>query len=405
MKDKIQNIKIQDYDYTLPEQRIAKYPLAKRDASKLLLYNKGNISETLFADIGSFMPHKSLLVFNNTKVIQARLMFNKTTGAAIEIFCLSPYEPSDYSDVFAQHHSCVWLAMLGNLKKWKEGKLSKTLIIEGEEFTLWAENMGKEGEAHKIKFSWNNERFCFAQIIENLGELPIPPYLNRKTETEDLERYQTIYSKAKGSVAAPTAGLHFTGELIESLKNQGVACQEICLHVGAGTFKPVKSVEIGGHSMHAECFTIEKERLSAIISHLGNIIAVGTTAVRTLESLYYIGLLINDNPDISQENLHVDQWIPYETDAELPVADALQHIVDYLQSKQLQSITCYTRIMIVPSFKFKLVKGIITNFHQPQSTLLLLISAFVGEDWHRIYEYALTHDFRFLSYGDSSLLI
>ena len=395
-------IRIKEYDYELPDEKIAKYPLNQRDESKLLVYKNGEINESYFRCLKDYLPGNALLVFNNTKVIQARLIFQKETGAKIEIFCLEPHKPSDYSQVFIQKKSCIWLCMIGNLKKWKNGKLS--LAVLHSRFT--AEQLENYGDTHLVRFEWDNPDISFADILKTCGELPIPPYLNRKTEASDNQTYQTIYSKIKGSIAAPTAGLHFTKKVFESLLQKNIAFEELTLHVGAGTFKPVKSETIEEHIMHTECMTIKKSMIEKVIGNLGNIIAVGTTSVRTLESLYYLGVIIFRNPNISIQDLNILQWMPYaEENNNIPIMEALNCVLRYFEQNNLNNLTTNTQIMIVPGYRFKIVTGIITNFHQPKSTLLLLISAFVGQHWKNIYDYALSHDFRFLSYGDSSLLL
>ncbi|MDR2683199.1 MAG: S-adenosylmethionine:tRNA ribosyltransferase-isomerase [Dysgonamonadaceae bacterium] len=398
----VQDIAIDAFDYPLPDNRIAQFPLPQRDKSKLLVYNRGQITESVFDCIPRFIPAHALLVFNNTKVIQARMIFRKATGAPVEIFCLEPKEPADYAQSFVQNRSCTWLCLVGHSKRWKEGKLSCTI----DNVCCTAERLARYGETHRIKFEWDNPGWSFAAVLEKLGELPIPPYLNRKTEESDKETYQTVYSKIKGSVAAPTAGLHFTQEVLDALKTRQIDTEELTLHVGAGTFKPVKSETLAGHEMHAECFSVQKSTITKLLEKQGQIYAVGTTSVRTLESLYYIGALLEKHPQAEQEQLTVGQWTPYGADvAPIPVGRALQNILQYMDWKHLEVLTTHTQILIAPGYDFKMVKGIITNFHQPKSTLLLLISAFVDGDWRRMYDYALTHDFRFLSYGDSSLLI
>ena len=397
----MRDIKIKEYDYNLPDDKIAKYPLSQRDESKLLVYKNGEIEESQFLHIKDYLPENSLLVFNNTKVIQARLIFQKETGAQIEIFCLEPQEPSDYAQVFTQNKSCTWLCMIGNLKKWKSGKLG--CLVHDTQCTV--ERLDSYGDTHLVRFEWNNPDISFAEILDARGELPIPPYLNRKTEASDNQTYQTIYSKIKGSVAAPTAGLHFTKKVFESLSQKNITFEELTLHVGAGTFKPVKTETIEKHVMHEECITIKKSTVENVLNNLKNIIAVGTTSVRTLESLYYLGVIISQNPGISTQNLNVTQWMPYsEENNNISVTEALNFLLQYFEQNNLNSLTTYTQIMIIPGYQFKIVTGIITNFHQPKSTLLLLISAVVGEKWKNIYDYALNHNFRFLSYGDSSLL-
>lgn len=406
MSNKTQQIRIEEYDYPLPDERIAKFPLAKRDESKLLLYKDGQVSESVFKHIADYLPAGSLLVYNNTRVIQARLLFQKATGARIEVFCLEPAEPHDYALIFQQTERCSWICLVGNLKKWKDGLLTKKVTIQGEEVILSAEKKESHGDSHRIEFTWNNPKYTFADLLDAAGVLPIPPYLHRETEKSDLVTYQTVYSKIKGSVAAPTAGLHFTPEVLADVDTHGIGREEVTLHVGAGTFKPVKSETIEGHEMHTEFISVRRSSIDRIQKNLGKIIAVGTTSVRTLESLYYIGVKLASHPDATSEELVVNQWMPYEAENNrIPVAEALQHILDYLDRHQADKLVTATQIIIAPGYEFKVVRGIITNFHQPKSTLLLLISAFVKGNWRTIYDYALSHDFRFLSYGDSSLLL
>ena len=398
-------IYIDEYNYPLPDERIAKYPLAKRDASKLLVYKNQKITESVFSSVSDFLPCNTLLVYNNTRVIQARLLFKKDTGASIEVFCLEPLQPADYAQSLGSTTECVWKCMIGNLKKWKEGKLSKQIELAGEKCTFTAERHQTEGNTHSVKFSWDNAAIHFADILENAGELPIPPYLHRKTEESDLTTYQTVYSKIKGSVAAPTAGLHFTEDVFDSLKPKQITIEEVTLHVGAGTFQPVKTRDIAEHHMHTEVISVQRSTIENLLKQLGNIVAVGTTSVRTLESLYYIGSSPLNPPKGDLHVLHVDQWAPYQTKDKLTTREALQNIIDYLETNNLTTLHAETQIMIKPGYKFRVVDGMITNFHQPKSTLLLLVSAFVGGNWKQIYDYALENDFRFLSYGDSSLLM
>lgn len=399
------HIKISDYNYPLPDERIAKFPLPARDQSKLLVYRHGEVSESVFTSLPDYIEPGELMIFNNTKVIQARLHFRKETGALIEIFCLEPVQPNDYALNFQQTSHSAWLCMIGNLKKWKEGPLHREMTVKGKPLTLTATRGECHGTSHWIDFTWNNPEVTFADILEMFGKLPIPPYLNRETQESDKETYQTVYSKIKGSVAAPTAGLHFTQRVLDALQKKGADLEEVTLHVGAGTFKPVKSEEIEGHEMHTEYISVSRQTIEKLMAHGGRAVAVGTTSVRTLESLYYIGATISLNPDASQEELHVSQWQPYDTHPSLTVTEALQHISDYMNRHQIDALHTSTQIIIAPGYDYKIVKKMITNFHQPQSTLLLLVSAFVKGDWHTIYDYALAHDFRFLSYGDSSLLM
>ncbi len=401
-------IHISDYNYNLPDERIAKFPIAQRDHSKLLVYRHGEITDDHFYNLPQYLPAGALMVFNNTKVIQARLHFRKETGALIEVFLLEPAVPTDYELMFQSRGQCAWLCMVGNLKKWKEGTLQRTLHISDKEVILSATRRGEHGKSHWVDFEWNDSTVSFAEILESVGELPIPPYLNRETQESDKETYQTVYSKIKGSVAAPTAGLHFTDNVLADIDRHGIDCEEITLHVGAGTFKPVKSETIDGHDMHTEYICVHRETLEKLIRHDASAIAVGTTSVRTLESLYYIGCKLLHNPDLSESDLHVNQWDPYDavsmTDGVSPLA-AVKAILAYLDANGLNTLHTSTQIIIAPGYEYKIVKMLVTNFHQPQSTLLLLVSAFLHGDWRRVYDYALGHDFRFLSYGDSSLLI
>jgi S-adenosylmethionine:tRNA ribosyltransferase-isomerase len=399
------SILIDSYDYGLPDDRIAKYPLNDRDQSKLLVYRTGEIGEDIFINAANHLPENALLVYNNTRVIQARLLFHKTTGAQIEIFCLEPTEPADYALSLGAMHTCTWKCLVGNLKKWKQGNLEKLVDASGSQCTLSASLIATEGNTHHICFSWDNEHISFAEILDKAGELPIPPYLHRKTEENDKTSYQTIYSKIKGSVAAPTAGLHFTQQVLESLKSKNIVTEELTLHVGAGTFQPVKTADIADHQMHTEVISVQKRTILQLLQHAGNIIAVGTTSVRTLESLYYIGVKILNN-NISDKNvIHVEQWEPYEKKTDISTEAALEAIINYLNFHQQQVLHAQTQIIIKPGYQFRVIEGMFTNFHQPKSTLLLLVSAFTGERWKTIYDYALQHNFRFLSYGDSSLLL
>ena len=395
---------IDRYDYPLPEERIAKYPLAERDMSKLLVFQDGVIREDHFRHIGDYLPAGSHLIYNNTRVIQARLVFHKASGARIEVFCLEPIAPHDYQLSLGSTDGCIWKCMVGNLKKWKEGALE--MPIAGTVFR--AERLQTTGNTHSIRFSWDNPTLSFAEILDAVGELPIPPYLNRATEESDKRTYQTVYSRIKGSVAAPTAGLHFTEAVLADLRSRGITTAELTLHVGAGTFQPVKTADANEHTMHTEIIAVPRATIASVREHLGHIVAVGTTSVRTLESLYYIGVQMHDGR-WSDTECHVGQFEPYERDYQLPVADALTAILNYLDRTHQDTLHAETQIMIRPGFIFRIVCQMITNFHQPKSTLLLLVSAFLdgdspeGKNWHAVYDYALTHDFRFLSYGDSNL--
>lgn len=400
------HIRISEFNYPLPDERIAKFPLAERDSSKLLVYKHGEVSEDKFSSLPSYLPKDSLMVFNNTKVIQARLHFRKDTGATIEVFCLEPALPNDYALNFQSVGRCSWYCLVGNLKRWKTGTLSQTVEVKGHTVTFSATRKGEHSTSHLVEFEWDCSEVTFADVLEAVGELPIPPYLNRKTEESDKRTYQTVYSKIKGSVAAPTAGLHFTPRVLAALDEAGIEREELTLHVGAGTFKPVKSEDIGGHDMHSEYIVVKRQTIERLIAHGGEATAVGTTSVRTLESLYYIGLKLAVCPDATEEQLRVEQWTPYSDELpRLTTVEALTNILDYLDRNSLDALRTSTQIIIAPGYDYHIVRRIVTNFHQPQSTLLLLVSAFVKGDWRKIYDYALSHDFRFLSYGDSSLLI
>lgn len=390
-------IYIADYNYPLPDERIAKYPLAERDQSKLLVYRDGQVSEDRFYNIGDYIAPHSLLVYNNTRVIQARLEFHKRSGARIEVFCLEPLLPHDYQLSLGSTSGCTWKCMVGNAKKFNVECLE--FSVERLGVTLRVYKGEQLGNTYAIRFEWDNEHVSFAEILDAVGELPIPPYLNRKTEESDKRTYQTVYSRIKGSVAAPTAGLHFTERVLNDIRSRGIETEELTLHVGAGTFLPVKTADANEHTMHTEIIAVPKKAIEHIIANLGHIVAVGTTSMRTLESLYFIGC----HPDKPT----VGQFEPYEesvVSGQLSVKEALQAIVDYLEATGQETLHAETQIMIKPGYTFRLVDQLITNFHQPQSTLLLLVSAFVNGNWKTIYDYALSHDFRFLSYGDSSIL-
>lgn len=409
-------IRIDDYDYPLPDERIARFPLSERDASKLLIYEHGRVTHDTFLSLPEHLPAGALMVFNNTKVIQARLHFRKAPtdgvpGALIEVFCLEPALPTDYQLNFSQRGTVRWHCLVGNLKKWKEGALHKRIDMpDGRTATLSCQRHGTSGTSHIIEFAWDGD-YTWAEILDAVGELPIPPYLNRPTQESDKQTYQTVYSKIKGSVAAPTAGLHFTERVLQALDRAGIEREELTLHVGAGTFRPVKSEDIGGHDMHTEHIAVSRRTIERLFAHGGEAIAVGTTSVRTLESLYYMGLACHrkqrdgESETGEGEELHVEQWQPYESDDELTATEALQALLDYMHRHQMDVLQSSTRIIIAPGYRYRIVRRMVTNFHQPRSTLLLLVSAFLGGDWHKVYNYALANDFRFLSYGDSSLLI
>ncbi len=401
------DIQIEEYNYALPDERIAKYPLDKRDESKLLLYQGGKISHDVFKHVTRYLPSGSLLVYNNTRVIQARLHFQKPTGAFIEVFLLEPYQPHDYEQIFQTRNHCSWLCMIGNLKKWRgtHEPLSKTVHVLRQNITLQVE-LGEEQHAgHEVSFTWDGTDVSFADILEAMGELPIPPYLNRHSEERDKETYQTVYSKIKGSVAAPTAGLHFTDDVLADVDAHGITREEVTLHVGAGTFKPVKSTHMADHEMHREYISVSRRTIQALLQHADDVTAVGTTSTRTLESLYYIGCKLMDNPSLAEEELTVGQWEPYDEPRTVNATQALQALLAWMNRNQLSTLNTSTSLIIAPGYKYNVVRRLITNFHQPKSTLLLLVSAFIGNDWKNVYRYALDNDFRFLSYGDSSLLI
>lgn len=385
-------IYIADYNYPLPDERIAKYPLKERDHSKLLVYRNGEVSEDRFYNVGDYIASGALLIYNNTRVIQARLEFHKPTGARIEVFCLEPLSPHDYQLSLSSTTGCTWKCMVGNAKKWHD----EAIELKAGAFTLRAFKEQTLGNTFAVRFEWSEANVSFAEILDAAGELPIPPYLNRKTEESDKTTYQTVYSRIKGSVAAPTAGLHFTERVLDDLRGRGIETDEVTLHVGAGTFLPVKTADANEHTMHTEIIAVPRETIAHIQRQLGKIVAVGTTSMRTLESLYFLGC--------HPEKATVEQFEPYENDYSLSVYDALQALLDYLDRTGQNTLHAATQIMIKPGYTFRIVDQLITNFHQPQSTLLLLVSAFVGGDWHTIYDYALGHDFRFLSYGDSSIL-
>ncbi|MDR1882896.1 MAG: S-adenosylmethionine:tRNA ribosyltransferase-isomerase [Prevotella sp.] len=405
------DVRISDYDYGLPDSRIAKYPLNKRDESKLLVYRGGKITDARFSGLPEYLPDGSLMIFNNTKVIQARLHFRKATGAQIEIFCLEPHFPNDYQLNFRQTRRCSWVCLVGNLKKWKEGDLVKELDVNGQPVAFKARRIQTNGDFHAVEFEWNDPDITFSELLEIAGELPVPPYLNRDAEEQDKQAYQTVYSKIEGSVAAPTAGLHFTPEVFDSLAGKGIKTAEVTLHVGAGTFRPVKTEKVKDHVMHSEFISVTKEVIEQLLDHKGKIIAVGTTSVRTLESLYCMGQILEKEDSPIEPG--VSQWQPYEcgADKDLSVKEALSNIIKYLDRNDLESLVAETRMIIAPGYVYRIVDGIITNFHQPGSTLLLLVSAFVaGNDpecgnWKTIYKHALDNGYRFLSYGDSSLLL
>lgn len=397
------NILIEDFDYPLPEERIAKFPLEQRDRSKLLFYHNGEIAESQFFHVPELLPQNSLLIFNNTKVIHARLFFQKVTGSTIEVFCLEPYQ-MPVAQAFEQRETCTWTCFIGNNKKWKEGPLSRNINIDGQDITLTAERIKAVGNAWIVRFAWNGGA-SFAEVIDQAGVIPLPPYLKREAVSSDNERYQTVYAIHEGSVAAPTAGLHFTPEVFEALKAQHIDTDFITLHVGAGTFKPVNTATIGEHEMHIEKIEIDKDNIACILNHFGKpIIPVGTTTVRTIESVYWFGIKLSLNPDLAA--MHILQWDPYElAEKALPADEAYRNVLNWMERNEMEHLDGDTQLMIAPGYKYHVINGLITNFHQPKSTLLLLVSALIGDAWKDCYRYALDHEFRFLSYGDSCLFI
>ena len=396
-------ININDYDYPLPDERIAKFPLSERDSSKLLVYRSGEIIEKHFSNIPEELPEGSLLVFNNTKVVRARLVMHKPSGARVEVFCLEPHAPADYEHAFSVKGECEWSCIVGNLKKWKEGAVEIPFEFEGENYTLQAYIAERGTREHIVRFEWGAP-MTFGQLLEYLGRIPIPPYLNRESEEIDNTRYQTVYSRFEGSVAAPTAGLHFTQPLIEGMREKGFDFAEVTLHVGAGTFLPVKDEDATKHAMHTEHFDVTLTTLRKLRDNYGKIVAVGTTSVRTLESLSALAWRIKNGKAYDCDV--VGQWELYDIPSDFSGEEALDILILYMEQQGLERLRAATEIMITPlGYNYRIVRNIVTNFHQPKSTLLLLVSAYVGEDWHRIYNYALSHDFRFLSYGDSSLLM
>ena len=401
----MRDININDYDYDLPSDRIAQYPVEERDKSQLLIYKDDKISSDFFRNIDEYLPPDSLLVFNNTRVIRARIIFKKETGASVEILCLEPLSPFDYALSFGSKGPVEWKCIVGNLKKWKTGKLLTQFKYKGDQFNLYAEKLQSMGDAWKIRFRWNCEEISFDEVIEITGHIPLPPYINREDETEDSERYQTIYSSIKGSVAAPTAGLHFTLHVLDTIKGRGIKTAELTLHVGAGTFQPVKTNDIYMHEMHCEHFSVDAKTIILLIKNLGNILPVGTTSVRTLESLYWLGVKMIQNQAVDCSLTSLGQWEAYEMMSTVSAKESLEAVLNFLNERSSDLFQASTSIMIVPGYKFRITCGMITNFHQPRSTLLLLISAWTGKRWKDIYNFAMQNSFRFLSYGDSSLLL
>jgi len=405
------SLSIKDFTYSLPEERIAKYPLAERDASKLLIYKEGIITEDIYRNIADRIPADSLLVFNDTKVVEARLLFQKSTGGVIEIFCLEPHQQyPDITTAMLQHERVLWYCLIGGASKWRHGQLlEKKIKYNSKELILNGRYIEKTGDSFVVELSWNDLLLSFAEVLHLFGAIPLPPYIKREPEASDAERYQTVYAHYEGSVAAPTAGLHFTETIFEKLKAKNIQKDFVTLHVGAGTFKPVKTEVMQHHEMHAEYFTVSKPFIQNLIAHLDkNVIAVGTTSLRTLESLYWLGVKHSEvatRHALSAPEWGITQWEAYHHDLKaISARDALGNLVKWLNEKDLDSLTAKTQIIIAPGYQFKIVNGLITNFHQPQSTLLLLVAAFIGKDWRKVYSYALANNFRFLSYGDGSLL-
>jgi S-adenosylmethionine:tRNA ribosyltransferase-isomerase len=401
----IPDIDLSEYLYDLPEERIAQYPVAERDLSKLLVSDGKTIGSDIFRNINKYIPSGSLLVFNNTRVIRARLLFRKDTGALIEVLCLEPLTPADYESSFGSAGPVEWKCLIGNLKKWKSGTISTVISRGGQQFILTASYICEEGDAWRVRFEWDLPDISFAEVIELAGQLPLPPYMSREVEDEDLVRYQTVYSRINGSVAAPTAGLHFTAEMIRGLQKSGIKTSEITLHVGAGTFKPIKTLQILEHEMHCEHFTVSGSVLEQLKNSAGRIVPVGTTSVRTLESLYWLGVKVLRLGVITAQELRLDQWEPYKEESLVTASEAMDALLGYLRVNKMQSLNAATSLIIVPGYMFRMTSAIITNFHQPGSTLLLLVSAWTGKKWKHIYKYALDNSFRFLSYGDSSILL
>ena len=399
------DIDLSEYKYDLPAERIAQYPVNKRDLSKLLICRGEIITRDIFKNIADNIPAGSLVVFNNTKVIRARILLRKNSGAGIEVLCLEPLLPFDYELAFGSKEPVEWKCMIGNLKKWKNGILNTPFIYKSRKYILNAEKIKPEGDAWRVRFRWDCDSISFSEVIEAIGHVPLPPYINREDEAEDSKRYQTVYSRIKGSVAAPTAGLHFTENVLGTLDKKGIKSAEVTLHVGAGTFQPVKSKYISGHEMHSEHFFVPVKTIKLLLENQGNIVAVGTTSVRTLESLYWLGVKLLSNKTGNETSLFLGQWEAYELNGSISVKESLLALLYFLKKKNLDYLPASTSMIIIPGYRFRIIDGLITNFHQPGSTLLLLVSAFIGKTWKKVYEYAMENDFRFLSYGDSSLLL
>ncbi len=402
---RIPEINIDDYDYDLPEERIAQFPAEERDRSKLLIYNKGIISGDIFRNIHNCLPDDSLLIFNNTRVIRARLLFRKETGAVIEILCLEPLSPPEYGMAFSSSGPVEWKCLVGNLKKWKSVAMTSGFMHKGKNYRLLAEKIEPVGDAWKVRFSWNSSDITFGEVLESLGHIPLPPYVRREDMKDDYIRYQTVYSKNDGSVAAPTAGLHFTPHVLKNILAKGIRSVELTLHIGAGTFQPVKAKEISQHKMHCEHFHINREELRTILKAEGKRIAVGTTSVRTLESLYWLGVKALNNKGVLDNIPVVDQWEWVDEEREVSMQESFGMLMNIIDKREHGFIRASTNIMIVPGYRFRVINGMITNFHQPKSSLLLLISAYVGDEWKKIYAYAMENEFRFLSYGDACIFL
>ncbi len=403
------DLSINDFDYHLPEEKIAAFPLPERDQSRLLIYNNGKITEDIYRNIAEHLARNSFLVFNDTKVIKARILFTKNTGAVIEIFCLEPYEAiNDYTIILQKKNSVRWKCMIGGAGKWKQKYLEKVFLIDGNEVKLMAELVEKLSDAYVTELSWNPGNYSFAEIIDHAGETPLPPYIKRKAEENDVERYQTIYSHYEGSVAAPTAGLHFTENIFSALKEKEIDTGFVTLHVGAGTFKPVKSEKMEGHEMHAEWMDVSTNFIEQLIQNISNgVICIGTTSVRSIESLYWMGIKTMQQPGMSIENLEIKQWEIYEDglrNISIHAQESLTSLLTFLRHKKTERLFTKTQIIIAPGYQFKIINGMVTNFHQPKSTLLLLVAAMIGEKWQEVYDYALDNNFRFLSYGDGCLI-
>jgi len=407
-----QDLSIDEFDYPLPDERIAQHPLSERDASKLLIYRQGEISQSTFSKICDYLPAESLLLFNDTKVFQARIIFYKSTGARIEIFCLEPAAPTaDYQIAFSNPGECYWKCLVGNNKKWKSGDLSLSVIVNQQEVILKAEKISQHGETSVIRFSWEPSSLSFAAILDQSGLVPLPPYIHREADSEDKERFQTIYARLKGSVAAPTAGLHFTNQVFAKLETKNISSAFVTLHVGAGTFKPVSASTLGEHEMHAEQISITSDLLKQLIAHGSDenprkVFPVGTTSMRTIESFYWLGVRkIKGRFDASDPAVH--QWDPYDKDLDkgISMRASMSALLEHLTETGSRQLIASTQLIIAPGYKYRVASGLITNFHQPRSTLLLLVSALIGEDWKKVYDYALNNNFRFLSYGDSCLLM